>query len=108
MPIVAVLIFTIVSLAFTGFPGLPGLREPSRPWIPQYAFMPPERRSVLVDPEGQAHPTADRTQMTKRDRSKRFLISPTRYEDKTPLPTVEVSREPVEPSPPPQAATSAE
>jgi hypothetical protein len=34
---------------------------------------PPARKSIVVDTSGMAHPTADRTGMTKRDRSRPYL-----------------------------------
>ena len=83
MGIVALVLLS-VSLAWTAvFGGLnPADPSHSRTWYPWnaggrvlsrlHAYQPPARKSVVVDISGMAHPTADNTSMTKRDRSRLY------------------------------------
>ena len=43
--------------------------ESGRALSRMHAYQPPARKSMVVDISGMAHPTADNTRMTKRDRS---------------------------------------
>ena len=85
MGIVALVLIT-VSLVWTAVfgglqPSSPGA-ERTRTWYPWlaggrvmsriHAYQPPARKSVMVDITGMAHPTADGTSMTKRDRSRLY------------------------------------
>lgn len=85
-----VLIFSLVAF-FTVTVGpttkMGGFRTPmetERFVIQKRTYQPPARRSVIVAPDGQAHRTADGTQMTKRDRAKMTLETPRTFEYKLP------------------------
>ncbi len=65
--------------------------------IPKRTFEPPARKSMIVDADGEAHRTADGTQMTKRDRAKMTLSSPRTFEYKIPETTPEAVRIVTEP-----------
>ncbi len=85
-----VLIFSLVAF-FTVTVGpttkMGGFRTPmetERFVIQKRTYQPPARRSVIVAPDGQAHRTADGTQMTKRDRARMILETPRTFEYKLP------------------------
>src|SRR5262245_14823301 len=76
---IAVVFVLFVALAFSGASMSqhsfmqarpPDLQEAARVLVQPRFYDPPQRKSMIVDPEGRAHPTADGTQMTKRDRSR--------------------------------------
>ena len=87
-----VLLSFIFSIAYMGSPALQQ-HLPKNIATPSY--LAPARKSVIIDREGLAHPTADLTQMTRRDRSqirKEAVVAepaPVVVEE-TPAPTVEV------------------
>jgi hypothetical protein len=76
MGLLAVLFVSIVALTFSSFvmkaPVFPGFNSVPPPKI---EYVQPARKSVLVAPDGSAHRTADGTQMTKRDRGERRVVS---------------------------------
>ena len=60
------------------------------------AYQPPDRKSMIVDTNGMAHPTADNTKMTKRDRSRPYLkldvkTTPLEQPQNLPVPTLKVA-----------------
>ena len=71
----AILVFSFLAFAFSSIVMMPGMKEPlfglKGGLVQTYTFAPPERRAVIVDGDGLAHPTADQTHSTKRDRSRR-------------------------------------
>lgn len=76
--------------------------------IPKRTFEPPARKSMIVDAEGQAHRTADGTQMTKRDRAKMALSSPRTFEYKIPVAVPQVEKPIEEPVAAPVALPASE
>ncbi len=87
---VVVLIFSLIALfTVSGGPAKMGIHMPMNTEylnIPKRTFEPPTRKSMIVDLDGDAHRTADGTQMTKRDRAKITLSSPRTFEYKLPEP----------------------
>ena len=78
--LVLVTVSLVCTLVFGGL--LPSATERVRTWYPWlaggrvmsriHAYQPPERKSVVIDLSGMSHLTADRTSLTKRDRSRLY------------------------------------
>ena len=83
MGIVVLVLLTVTYALSAVFGGLqPSSTERAQTWFPWlaggrvlsriHAYQPPARKSVMIDITGMAHPTADNTSMTKRDRSQLY------------------------------------
>jgi hypothetical protein len=95
MEIIAFLVVSLMAVfAFSGGPAAPTMGprqfsgyESGRVLNRYHVYEPPSRKSVLVDSEGIAWPTADGTHMTKRDRSR--LLTTAQVKDAPPTETPE-------------------
>ena len=100
---IAIVLFSIFAVfAFSGAPMMMGAPRPvdgQRPIVMREIFEAPERRAIMVDTDGQAHRTADGTQMTKRDRSRSYRQAPPAPEVQAPPAPIAAAEPEPEPAP---------